>query len=378
MNRPLVSLARPWPLSLAVLLALPARVPAQTQVRYGDPARTEMISSIAEADRYLLIGGQQGDRLRITFSSQNSGYPSYYYFHQLEVRQGVTPVAPPIQGVGLLDVTLPNTGFYTIEVRARNSQSTGWYAFQLDRMNDPVGADRIAFNWGMRGTIQSAAAFAVRTLRAEAGSTGNLNFTCQNTGYPSYYYIHYAELLDPTGQSVANVQGQGSAVVNFQTTGIYTLFVAARNYESTGWYAGPVECQSWPVTPCDTIAHASNHGEGWPVTGAPALTASAPPRFGTTIGITVGNPFALPTVAVLLIGIDTEALALPGGGTLLVAPSADLWFVPLPAGGAVLNVGIPTSPLLLGFGITMQSALADPVQPSQLALSRGLGLVLGL
>jgi hypothetical protein len=345
---------------------------AQTLVRYGDSARRGEITRVNETHRFLLLGAK-GDILRITFSSQYAG--SGYYVHQLAVSEGAVPVGSPILGLGPLTVMLPSTAYYTIEVRARNFQSNGWYAFQVDRLNDPAGADRIAFNWNMKGSITYAAGFAVYTLRAEAGSSGDLQFTSQYAG--SGYYIHYAEVLDPTGKRLAAVDGTGQAAVKFGTTGIYTVLVAARNYQSTGWYGVSVRCH-WSMTaPCDCAGHSSNFGKGCSGTNdVPTLTASMPPKLGAMAGIDIGNSSNKSTLAILLIGIDTDNQA-AFGCTLLVAAPIDLQ-LPLPPAGATVSLAIPNDPLWCGLGVAVQSVQFDEgAGPAKLAFSRGLLLLLG-
>lgn len=363
----------PW----TVTLALAVTATAQTLVTYGEPARRGTITAANQTHRYLLAGAQQGDTLRIAFASQNSGCCSYYYYHQIDVWQGTTHIGG-VQGYGALTVALPSSGYYTLEVRARDNQSTGWYAFALDRLNDPVTAERIAFNWNMGGSITTTAGFAVYTLRASAGGSAVLRFTCQNSGCCSYYYYHFAQIVDSAGNQVATVAGNGSTPVTFPTDGVYTLFVAARDYQSTGWYAVSVDCQSWPLTPCDTVAHSSNYGSGSSGTnGVPTLIASTLPQLGGTLTVDVGNSYGQQTAAFLLIGPGAANVPLPAyGGTLLVAyPSVTL--VALPPNGQAVNFALPNDQILLGIGIAMQSIVADPGVAPGVAFSRGLLVVLG-
>ncbi len=359
-------------------LALVPALASQTPVALGDAARVANITSPAQSDTYF-FSGTQGDTLRVVFSSQNSGYPSYSYYHQLELRQGTTVIGNVIAGLGTETVTLPNTGYYTLHVRAQNNQSTGWYGFKLDRVNDPVGADRMALDWNLEGSLTSAADFAVYQIRAVAGSQAQLTFTSENSGYPSYNYYHYAELLGDDGTQIAAVQGNGAAPITFTETGVYTLFVAAQNWQSTGWYAAALECQSWPVTACDDAAHSSNFGAGLAGTnGVPSLTTAAPPQLGAMLDVNVGSSATQPTTALLLIGLSSANDPLAGyGGTVLVAnPTLHVLSGVAPS-GSTLQFPIPNDALLLGLGFAAQSLVVDAGAVNGFAFSPGLLVLLG-
>lgn len=370
-------------LSLALLTAAAA---AQIPIRYGEPATSGSITAALQSHRYLLMDARAGDTLRITFASQNSGYPSYYYYHQLQVWDGANAVGSPIVGYGIATITVPRTAIYTIEVRARDGQSTGWYAFKTNRLNDPVGAHRVAFNWHIRGApasqvqIPSRTEFDVYTLHADAGANAVLRFTCQDSGYPSYYYYHYVEIVDAAGTRIADVVGNGGpAQFTFPTAGIYTLVVGARDHQSTGWYAVSVECPSWPAAPCDSVPHASNYGAGWPGTnGVPALTASALARLGQTAVLDVGNSWGQPTTGFLLLGLDYEKRVLSAfDGTLHVLQPTILPPFPIPMGGTRQSFPIPDDPILTGLGFALQALVVDPGASQGLAFSRGMLLIPG-
>ena len=320
-----------------------------------------------------------GETLRIAFSSVNSGYPSYSRLHRLDVRNASGAVGTPILGLGTLTVTLPDNGLYIVEVRAINGQSTGWYAFQLDRLDDPAGADRMALDWELEGSIPARAGFAVYTLRAEAGSDAELNLACVNSGYPSYSPLLYAELLDAAGGQVAYVNGSGPTTFTFGATGVYTLFIAAHNWESTGWYTASLACRSWPFVPCDTVARSSNYASGVAGTnGVPTLTTSAPPVIGTSIDLQIGNCSGTTTTVLLLTGLSSAVDPFTGySGNILVAQPTVTALYPVPPAGTTLTFAIPNSPLLRGLAVPAQTLVIDAGAPFGVALSRGLMVLLG-
>jgi hypothetical protein len=397
---------------IAAMLALAAvagsaSAQAFQTVSYGDCAVQGALTIANQTDTFVLgsaplVPCNQGDLLRITFSSASSGYPSYVR-HTLEVLNNAASIGT-IQGEGVLTVQLPSTALYRITVHAQNSSWTGWYAFQVDRLNNPVGADRIAFNWNVNGHrcrnaggtsvnvvgISAAAQFAVYTLHAEAGNSAMLSLSASNSGFPSYTSL-YAELLDPTGTAtsppLARADGvQSVAIGPFPATGIYTLFVAAQDRTYSGTYHVSLICQTLPS--CDGqapgTAYTANYGAGWPGSNqaVPSLTATQP-VLGSMLGITIGNSYGQPAPALLLFGLSADygpAPAFGAGATVLVSGPAVLDLSPLAAGGTTLYYQIPADPFLAGIGVALQAVVADPNQPTPpygAAFSRGLLLLLG-
>jgi hypothetical protein len=181
---------------------------------------------------------------------------------------------------------------------------------------------------------------------------------------------------------IVRVDGQGDPSFTFAATGLYTFYVASRRVEHTGWYSFSLECQSWGFTPCDTVPHSSNYGEGFAGTNGvvPALTAITPPVIGTTCQLHVGNSYGQPTPAIVLLGACRGSASTPFGGTLLVSsPTVLPPFVPLPAAGGSIGLPIPALQLLQGLSVSLQSVVADPgaMHAAGLSFSRGLLLIFG-
>ncbi len=363
---------------LAAVLALTATAPSQALMNLGE-YRSGSISGAGEVHRYYLQDAQAGDLLRITFRSQYSGYPCYCYHHRLDVTDGVNPFGSGISGVGLMTETLGQTGLLTITVRAIDGRASGWYEFHVDRINDWVGAERIAFNWNIQGSIDRSLETEVYTIRAEANSSAVLRHTSQYSGYPCYCYHHYVELLDPTFTRVAHVDGHGSAQVTFATTGIYTLLIRGSDHARTGWYATSLDCQSAPGVPCDSVAASRNYCDGLPGTNGvvPALALTARPVVGTTTSLFIGNSAGVPTPAWLVFGEGVARSPTPWTGNLCVAMSGSIEIPSLPAQGGSLPLVIPNHPLLIGLGFSMQALVYDPGAQDQMAFSRGLAVITG-
>lgn len=121
----------------------------------------------------------------------------------------------------------------------------------------------------------------------------------------------------------------------------------------------------------------SNYGNGHPGRlGVPWLIASATPRPGTTIGIVVGNSAGIATHGSLLLGVQQASLPTPFGGTLLLAPNANLG-IDLGIGGVSVPFRVPSDPTLCGAQVFLQSLQVDSGASHQVSFSRGLVLDLG-
>ncbi|MBK8096440.1 MAG: hypothetical protein IPK26_04990 [Planctomycetes bacterium] len=321
----------------------------------------------------------QGDVLRVGFCGASVCCPTYY-LHQLDVRDAGGMIGSVV-GCGVLTVALPNTGPVRIDVHARNNRDTGWYAFKFDRLNDPVGASQIAFDWTIPGSMSGGADFDVFTLHASAGAAGLLRFTGASVCCPTYF-LHYAEVLDATGQRIAAVLGDGVTPFTFPATGLYTVLVSARNYQDSGWYSVKVDCNSRPWAACDCNAHASSYGRYCAGTagtnGIPTLAASLP-RLGQNVNVAIGNSYGQATSVMVLLGATATNSPLPAfNARLCVGNPTVLAVMPLAAGGTTLSYAIPNDSLLCGIGLAVQTAVVDPGATGGGAFSDGLLLVLGL
>jgi Tol biopolymer transport system component len=128
----------------------------------------------------------------------------------------------------------------------------------------------------------------------------------------------------------------------------------------------------------DVHASWTNYGAGFPGTlGVPSLTASAPPVFGTTITVDVGNSLGAATPGVLLIGLQRASIPTSAGGTLLVDLLLTLP-VSIPATGLSIPATVPHDPALCGVTIDLQAIELDGGAAHHLAFTAGLELVPGI
>jgi Tol biopolymer transport system component len=121
----------------------------------------------------------------------------------------------------------------------------------------------------------------------------------------------------------------------------------------------------------------SKYGDGWPGTfGVPALDATAPPVFGATTSIDVGNSLQFWTVGFILAGYARESIDSGKGGTLLVQPLVLQPFV-VPTEGASLSFAVPFDASLFGMQADLQVLELDPGASHGISFSGGLELTLG-
>lgn len=121
-------------------------------------------------------------------------------------------------------------------------------------------------------------------------------------------------------------------------------------------------------------AFAVGYGNGHAgANGVPPLTASAPPRLGTSLDLVIGNSAISSTAGVLVLGTSRASVPTPFGGTLLVQPLAQLALT-VPAIGATVPLRIPDLPSLCGTTLDIQAALADAGASHGVAFTPGLEL----
>jgi hypothetical protein len=129
---------------------------------------------------------------------------------------------------------------------------------------------------------------------------------------------------------------------------------------------------------CSNVASWSNYGSGFSGTqGVPTLTARQAPKLGSTITVDQSNSYGMPTLAVVLVGLQQTSLPTNRGGTLLVVPSIVL-LVTFSYGGNSYTGSIPDDQALCGTEIDLQSIEFDPGAALGFSFTPGLQLLPGL
>ncbi|MCI0589825.1 MAG: hypothetical protein L0323_23675 [Planctomycetes bacterium] len=174
----------------------------------------------------------------------------------------------------------------------------------------------------------------------------------------SWEYVQFLALANDG--SVSFLASEGSKILEaWLQTGMAAPHVMA----SATWTGCPAEWESY--------------GSGWPGTaGVPAMTCSAPPVLGTSIGVSISNSRGAPTTAILVVGSAETSVPTPYGGTLLVAPGA-MVVLPLPLAGLTLPLSVPLDPALCGATLHGQAVEFDPGASAGFSFTPGCRLRMG-
>ena len=189
------------------------------------------ISTSAEVD-FFTFSGTQGDTIFLSFHSSSN-------LLKVDLRDS-TGILGTVNGTGTLTATLPATGSYVFYVSSGSGYHTAAYHLHLNRVNDPVGADRIALDWITTGDISSSTEVDFYTVRASAGATLTLQITSGSN-------LLEALLVDQTGNLIVEAAGTStSSPVTVSNAGIYTLLVKAPSNYHTAGYTISLHCPNWP------------------------------------------------------------------------------------------------------------------------------------
>jgi Tol biopolymer transport system component len=129
--------------------------------------------------------------------------------------------------------------------------------------------------------------------------------------------------------------------------------------------------------PCASVASWSNYGAGFPGTlGIPTFTSRADPVLGTTLDCDLASSSGLPSIAIVVIGLQRADLPSSWGGHLLVLPFVTE-LLALPSSGVQFGGAIPGDASLCGLVVDLQALELDPGAARGVAFTPGLALSLG-
>jgi len=179
--------------------------------------------------------------------------------------------------------------------------------------------------------------------------------------------------VDSSGGEGDGASGESGAISEdehvFAFDSLATNLVHA---DTNGW------CDVFVHEKCSAVAFWSNYGAGLGGTlGVPAITSRQNPLLGTTITVDVGNSFGMPTIGLLVVGVQQGSFHTRFGADLLVVPLV-LLPISFSFGSDSFTGALPTDPAYCGTSVFLQAVEVDPGAPKGVSFTEGLELDLGI
>jgi hypothetical protein len=156
-------------------------------------------------------------------------------------------------------VTLAQTGTYTIEVSASNLASTGTYNLGLVCKNPLQPVNPLSCGGIANGTIAAAAQVDQYSYAGKAGGIVTLTLADTSGFNPYGGVVARATLYDPTGTAILSFNANSQQQVTLARTGTYVIQVYSSDFASTGTYSFGLQCrnpaQSASALSCGGIAN---------------------------------------------------------------------------------------------------------------------------
>ena len=165
---------------------------------------------------------------------------------------------------GALNVTLTNSGTYTILVHAASYNATGYYSLSIQSVtgggcnSTPIACGQtVSTNTSYNSEMDAYSYAGTAGQVLSFGLYGPLN-------YYSPYQAMNADIYSPSGQLVGTVVSGnnntgGALKVTLTSSGIYTILVHCNNYNATGYYSLSIQsvtgggCNSTPIACGQTV-----------------------------------------------------------------------------------------------------------------------------
>ena len=199
------------------------------------------ISAAAEVDIYT-FAGQTGDQVLVTLG-QTGGFNSGF-----GILARATVIAPSgtqvdqFNASGQRILTLTESGTFIIRVDANNVVNTGSYGLGLERLR-PSGPVEGALVSGapVSGSIGAAAEVDVYTFSGQSGATVLLTLTQTGGFNPGFGILARAGVVAPSGVQLVQFNATGQRTLSLTETGVYTVYISANNFVSTGTYSVSIQ-----------------------------------------------------------------------------------------------------------------------------------------
>ncbi len=150
-------------------------------------------------------------------------------------------------------VTLAQTGTYTIEVYASNLASTGTYNLGLVCENPLQPVNPLSCGGIANGTIAAAAQVDQYSYAGTAGRIVTLTLADTGGFNPYGGVVARATLYDPTGTAILSFNANSQQQVTLARTGTYVTQVYSDDFASTGTYSFGLQCRN-PAQTSNTLS----------------------------------------------------------------------------------------------------------------------------
>ena len=221
------------------------RPPEPASLSCGDLV-SGSIDAAGETDQFT-FSAEAGDVVSITVSDTDGEFVT------TGADARVFLFSPTGVQLGLFDAdseqvfTLPDSGTYTIEVRANNLVSTGSYNLNLECLVPP-SPDAVALGCGdlVSGSIDAPAEVDVFHFSAEAGDVVSITVADTGGDFLTTGADARVFLFSPTGVQLGLFDADSEQVFTLPESGTYVIEVKANNLVSTGSYNLNLECLVLP------------------------------------------------------------------------------------------------------------------------------------
>src|ERR1039458_5812715 len=180
------------------------------------------------------VAGTTGQRLSFAFWGSRSGPSADIYSpsgQPLATIYGVANGEP-----GAVNLTLTNSGTYTILVHAVNYDVTGSYGLSIQSITGG-GCNSTPVVCGQTVNMSISTQAQIAAYGFGTGGKGTVIFSFSGSSYGGAQF----DLYDPMGNQVFTGTPSTATSTNL-AAGTYTLLVHAVNYDSTGSYGFTVTC----------------------------------------------------------------------------------------------------------------------------------------
>jgi len=210
-----------------------------TSISFGTTA-TGRISAISNPADYYAFSAEEGDCIYITFGKTTGNLQPHVRL--FDDRGGLigSEYSNFIMGGGsYLFIELEKGGEFILSISDYNQAGSGDYAFTLQRLNNPGGAEILNFGQVTTARISTPTAINVYSFQAQEGDYILMPFAKVGIGD----FCPYVAIYDEEGNKIREKSATSTASIShrFSRTGRYTIVIHDTGYTNTGSYSFTIQ-----------------------------------------------------------------------------------------------------------------------------------------